>query len=143
MVTLRCSHNPNGLATSVFGFHTRSRAYDRDPMPRKGPAYAISKEWRALVLTRIKEMNISQNELARRAKISKAAISEALDEESIQTTVMPQIHRALGWHVPPLTLSPDQLELLALYDQMLERDQGAMVERARTSVETAKRLRGR
>lgn len=112
-------------------------------MPRKGPAYAISKEWRALVLSRLKEMNISQNELARRAKISKAAISEALNEDSVQTTVMPQINKALGWHVPPVTLSPDQLELLALYDQMPERDQGAMVERARSNVETAKRTRDR
>lgn len=84
-------------------------------------------------------MDISQNELARRAKISKSSLSEALDDGSVQTTVMPQIHKALGWPQPPLALSPDTLELIALYNQMDARDQGAMVERARANVEKTKK----
>lgn len=82
-------------------------------------------------------MSISQNELARRAKISKSSLSEALDDGSVQTTVMPQ--KALGWPMPPLALSPDTLELIALYNQMDARDQGAMVERARANVEKTKK----
>ncbi len=108
-------------------------------MPRKGPAYAITEEWRSSVMTRIVEMKISQNELARRAKISKASLSDALDKDSIQTTVMPAIHKALGWDPPPTGFAPDALELLALYTQMSERDQGALIERARTDVERHKK----
>jgi lambda repressor-like predicted transcriptional regulator len=108
-------------------------------MPRKGPAYPISRQWQEDVLARIDELGISQNELARRAKISKASLSEALADGAIQSTVMPEIHRALGWPVPSALFTRDALELLALYDQMSERDQGALVERARNAVETHKR----
>lgn len=107
-------------------------------MPRKGYAYPITPGWRERVLEKIIELGITQNELARRAKISKTSLSDALNEASVQTTVMPAIHKVLGWEPPPLALTPDTLELLALYEQMSERDQGAMVERARANVEKAK-----
>lgn len=108
-------------------------------MPRKGPATAINDAWRTRVMDRIAEMEITQNELARRAKISKGSLSEALDPGSIQTTVMAEIHVALGWDVPPTGFEPEALELLKLYSQMSERDQGAMIERARNSVENRKK----
>lgn len=57
-------------------------------MPLKGHAYPIDSDWRDRVAARILEMKISQNELARRAKISKASLSEALDSGSVQTTVI-------------------------------------------------------
>ena len=112
-------------------------------MPRKGPAYAITPGWRDRVLERIGEMKISQNELARRARISKASMSDALADGAVQTTVMPQIHKVLGWDPPPTGFAPDALELLALYTQMSERDQGALVERARQDVANRKANPGR
>lgn len=108
-------------------------------MPRKGPAYPIDSGWQRRVLERLDDLNITQNELARRARVSKASLSEALTEGAVQSTLVPVIHKALGWPVPPGVLNPDALELLALYDQMSERDQGAMVERARAVIETKRR----
>ncbi len=110
-------------------------------MPRKGPAYAITPQWQRDVLDRIEEMEISQNELARRAKISKASLSEALAAEAVQTTVMPAIHKALGWPEPPLAMTRDALEMMKLYSEMSERDQGEMLGRARAVVEQQRRLR--
>lgn len=108
-------------------------------MPRKGPAYPISPQWRARVLGEMTHLKISQNELARRAKISKAAMSEALDAESVQTTVMPAIHKALGWPVPPVDFSPDSIEILAMYDSLDERGKGALMERLRIERELMRR----
>lgn len=111
-------------------------------MPRKGPAYPISIQWRERVLAEMTHLKISQNELARRAKISKAAMSEALDAESVQTTVMPAIHKALGWPAPPTDFSPDSLEMLAMYEGLDERGKGAQMERLRMEHEQAKRRKG-
>jgi hypothetical protein len=72
---------------------------------------------------------------ARLAKISKPALSEALASESVQTTVMPDIHKALGWRPPRLVLAPDQLELLAQWDAMDDFERGAQLERARSAAQ--------
>jgi len=108
-------------------------------MPRKGPTYPINADWQRRVMARITEMGISQNELGRRAKVSKASMSDALTPGAVQSACVPAIHRALGWPEPPLVLTPDALELVSLYVQMGDRDQGAMVERARTLVEGKRR----
>ncbi len=107
-------------------------------MPKKGPAIPTSKEWKSRVMQRIDEMGISQNELARRAHISKAAISQALAPDSMQTTVMAEIHKVLGWDPPPTQFSPDAMELLALYEQMGDRDQGELLGELKTKLRSAK-----
>jgi len=84
------------------------------------------------------ELGISQNELARRAKISKAAISKALAPDSVQTTVMPQIHRVLGFDPPPTQFSPDGLEMLALWEQMSDLDRGKMLGEAKAKADALK-----
>ncbi|HVY79864.1 MAG TPA: hypothetical protein VG994_02690 [Steroidobacteraceae bacterium] len=91
------------------------------------------------MLARIDEMGVSQNQLARDAGISKASLSEALAVGAIQTTVMPQIHKALGWKAPPTTFSPDQFEALALYMDLNDFDRGEMLEKLRQKVEQKKR----
>jgi transcriptional regulator with XRE-family HTH domain len=85
-------------------------------------------------------MNISQNELARRAKISKAALSEALADESLASAAVPEIHRALGWPIPTLVLKPDALEMQALFEQLGDQDRGGLLERARMKVEEMQKL---
>ena len=109
-------------------------------MPRKGSAYPITPQWRARVAERIEQLGISQNELARRAKVSKAALSEALNPASKQSTCVPAIHKALGWPPPQqLILAPDVLELISLYEAMPEHARGALIERARVNVETMRK----
>jgi transcriptional regulator with XRE-family HTH domain len=108
-------------------------------MPRKGHQYPIDDGWKERVRARLQEMGISQNELARLARISKASMSAALSKESLQSAVVPAIHKALGWPVPPLVLSADALEMISLYDEMDPRDQGGLLERARASVEATRR----
>lgn len=84
-------------------------------------------------------MNIKQAELARRAKVSKTSITDALATDAKQTTVMPQIHKALGWEPPPTTFSPDQFEALALYSDLSDFDRGEMLEKLRQKVEQRKK----
>lgn len=103
-------------------------------MPKKGPAIPIPEGWKERVLERIDELGISQNELARRAKIAKSSLSAALAPESVQTTVMAEIHKVLGWDPPPTQFSPDAMELIALYEQMNDLDRGEMIGAARERV---------
>ncbi len=104
-------------------------------MPKKGHQYPIDSDWKDRVRARLLELRIKQNELARRAKISKAALSQALSPESLQTAYVPEIHRALGWPVPPLVLAPDVLELVSIYTQLEPFDRGAFVQDARHKLE--------
>lgn len=108
-------------------------------MPRKGPAYPISREWQDEVRQRIDVMGISQNELARRAHIAVSSLSEALKDGAIQTTVMAEINKAVGLPPPPTSFTPDNLELNYLWDNMSERDRGALIERARLAVESKRK----
>jgi transcriptional regulator with XRE-family HTH domain len=110
-------------------------------VPKKGHQYPIDDDWKQRVRDRMKELEITQNELARQAKISKASLSAALATASLQSAYVPEIHRALGWRIPPLVLSPDVLEMVAQYDQLDSFDRGVFLERLRTEV--AKRKRGR
>lgn len=101
-------------------------------MPRKGSAYAIDAEWRARVEARLVEMSISRAELARRAKCSRASITELLDKDSKQSTLVPDVHRALEWPPPaPLVLAPDTLEVVAIYEALSDFDRGEMLGRLR------------
>lgn len=108
-------------------------------MPRKGHQYPIDSDWKRQVRERMLELGISQNELARRAKISKTSLSQALNTESLQTAYLPEIHKALGWRVPPLVLSQDAIEMLALYDSLDEFDRGVNIERLRAKVDETRK----
>lgn len=117
-------------------------------MPRKGPAYPITEDWQEWVRTRIAEMKRSgdlrsQNELAERAGIAKSSLSEALGEEAVQTTVMPEIHRALGWPPPLLTPPIYVLRLVEYFQQLSDLEQGQQLERLRHAVEQERARAGR
>ena len=106
-------------------------------MPRTGGAYKITDDWRKEVRQAIDAMRdengkeLSDARFAELAGISKAALSEALSPTSIQTTVMPEIHKALGWKPPRLVIAPDALEVLAQFDALGEFKRGQMLERLR------------
>lgn len=115
-------------------------------MPRSGPAYPITKEWQGWVRSRIEEMKKtgelrSQNELAERAGISKASLSEALTEGAVQSTVMPQIHKALGWPKPLLAPPIYVLELVESFSQLPQLEQGRILEQMRQAVQQERRRR--
>lgn len=108
-------------------------------MPRKGPAYPITKEWQGWVRERIEQLKEagevrSQNALAAKAGISNAALSEALSEEAVQTTVMPEIHKALGWPRPLLTPPIYVLHLVEYFERLPAIEQGQWLERLRSEV---------
>lgn len=101
-------------------------------MPRKGPTYRIDKEWRDRVNAELVTRDWSRAELARRAKCSRASITEALDPGSTQSTLLPLIHKAFGW-APPLKpmMSPDVEEIIGIMDRLDPGQRGALLERAR------------
>jgi len=106
-------------------------------MPRPGGAYIITDEWRRKVRAAIDAMTddngkpLSDAKFAKLAGIAKSSLSEALAPESTQTSVMPQIHQALGWEEPRLVIAPDTLEALAQWDSLGEFARGAMLEKLR------------
>lgn len=91
------------------------------------------------MLDRIEELKISQNQLARDAKIAKSSLSEALAEGAVQTTVMREIHKALGWKAPPTTFSPDRFEALSLYASLGDFDRGEMLGDLKARVDAKKK----
>lgn len=113
-------------------------------MPRRGPAYPIDAAWKRAARARIAELIErgdldSQNDLARRAGVSKSSLSETFAADSVQSTVLPQLHRALGWP-PPLLCPPTYvLELVELFVALPERQQGEWIERIRQAVADARR----
>lgn len=115
-------------------------------MPREGPAYPITSDWQKWVRDRIEEMKRnkevrSQNEVAAKAGIAKSSLSEALSEEAVWTTVMPEIHKALGWPPPLMTPPVYILQLVQYFMQLPEIEQGQWLERFKQAVERAKARR--
>lgn len=118
-------------------------------MPRKGPAYPITEDWQGWLRNRIEEMKKSGDiksdaGFAKRAKISKAALSEALKKGAVQTTVMPEIHKACGWPEPLKAPPIYVLRLVEYFMKMPELQQGEWLERLRNEVahERMKRVTG-
>lgn len=112
-------------------------------MPRKGPAFGITPEWQGWVRDRIDEM-VRNGEvkndaaLAKKAKIAKSSLSEALKEGAVQTTVMREIHKALGWPPPAMALPVKVLEFLQLYLKLDDGVRGEMLGELREKVARAR-----
>lgn len=118
-------------------------------MPNKGPAYPISAEWRRQVSDAIEDLkNDEQSEItsrasfARKAKIGKSSLTEALDDASIQSTVMPEINAALGWPAPRVLSTPDELELWSAVEALSDRDLGRLLGMAESTLARLRRRRG-
>lgn len=90
--------------------------------------------------------------LARKLKCGRSSITEMLGpedaharakwERSGQSTLVPAVHKALGWDPPPpLVLAQDTQELLAIFESLSEKDRGAMLERARVMREQQERAK--
>jgi lambda repressor-like predicted transcriptional regulator len=109
-------------------------------VPRKGPAYPIDSEWRDRVNSELSARDWSRAELSRRAKCSRASITEALDLGSTQSTLVPSIHKALGWP-PPLRpmMSPDVQEIIGIMSRLAPEQRGALLERARILEESRRK----
>lgn len=102
-------------------------------MPRKGQAFPIDADWRRRVREAIAADYKSEAAFAKAAKISKSSLSEALNPESKQSTLVPAIHKQLGWEKPrPLLMSHDDEEIMKILGRMDPRDKAALLERALT-----------
>ena len=65
------------------------------------PEYPVTQAWRDLLEEKIKELDISQAELARRIGRTPAAITNVLHDNR-SSKLIPKIHAAVGWPRPPL-----------------------------------------
>jgi hypothetical protein len=113
-------------------------------VPRKGPAFGITPDWQKWVRERINEMKkngdcASDADFAERlAGIGKASLSEALKKGAVQTTVMREIHKALGWPPPAMALPVKVLEFVQLYMKLDEGTRGEMLGELREKVARAR-----
>lgn len=118
-------------------------------MPRKGPAYPTSDEWKKQVREAIDDLiehkrhDIdSDAAFARYAKISKSALSEALSSERQQTPMMPDINEALGWPAPYVLSTPDELEVWAAVQALSDREVGRLLGLAESTLAKLRKRRG-
>lgn len=118
-------------------------------MPKTGPAYPISPEWRRQVRKAINELIADKSRedvtsdatFAKTAGIVKSSLSEALKSTSIQSTAMPQINEALGWMKPRVLSTPDELEIWAAVEQLDDRELGRMLGMAESKVSELRKRR--
>ena len=111
-------------------------------MPRKGHAYPVTEEWQGWVRGRIKELEDAgeidgQNGLARKAGISKSSLSTTLKKGAKWSTVMPELHKALGWPAPLRCPPIHVLQLVDAFLRMPEIQQGIELERLRGRVDAS------
>lgn len=118
-------------------------------MPRKGPAYPTSSEWKEQVREAIDALIESEDSeigsdaaFARYAKIGKSSLSEALAPDGQQTPMMPDINAALGWPAPVVLSTPDELELWTAVRALDERGLGRMLEMAEAAAAKLRKRRG-
>jgi hypothetical protein len=69
-------------------------------MARRGPAYPITDEWKSSVRLRLKEISMTEKQLASRIGCAQSTISETLSPASMQSSLVPDIHKVLGWPEP-------------------------------------------
>lgn len=118
-------------------------------MPKPGPAYPITTEWRRQVRKAINDLIAGGSDedvdsdatFAKKAKIAKSSLSEALKPTSIQSAAMPQINEALGWPRPRVLSTPDELELWAAVEQLDDRELGRMLGMAESKVSELRKRR--
>src|SRR5437868_3771152 len=98
-------------------------------MPRSGPAYPTSSEWKKQVREAIDALIKDENNeissdavFAKRAKIGKSSLSEVLHPDGKQTPMMPDINAALGWPAPRVLSTPDELEIWAAVNALPDRE---------------------
>jgi hypothetical protein len=71
-------------------------------MPKSGPAYPVDDEWREALAIRLRELGWTHDDLAKRVSeirgepIVRSAISH-LVKRGIQSTLVPDIEKAIGW----------------------------------------------
>jgi len=98
------------------------RVLPRDVARRtSGPSYPVSDGWREQIFAKMRELGISQAELARLAGISKSGLSDLLTNPKIRSSrLVPRVHKALGLPAPePFGASdtdPVRSEIHALLD---------------------------
>lgn len=103
-------------------------------MPKEGPAYPITDEWRRQVGEAIQDLIDDPNSeitskatFATSAGIAKSSLTAALKDDSIQSTVMPDINAALGWPAPRVLSTPDELELWAAVEALDDKSLGRLL----------------
>jgi hypothetical protein len=116
---------------------------------KKGPAYPVSPEWQrevragidGLIEDESRDDITSDATFARKAGIGKSTLTESLKPGAIQSVVMPEINKALGWPAPRLLSTPDELELWAAVETLDEREVGRLLGRAELALERLRRQR--
>lgn len=118
-------------------------------MPKKGPAYPITPDWRLEVRQAIdiliedesREEITSDATFAKSSDIAKSSLSAALKVTSIQSAAMPQINAALGWPKPRVLSTPDELEIWAAVEALDEREIGRLLGVAETTLAKLRKRR--
>jgi hypothetical protein len=112
-------------------------------MPSEGPAYPITPDWKLWVKERLDELGINQSELGRRIGKGRSVISEMLGETSVQSPLVPDVHKALGWPPPIRTPPIHVLQLIDAFQRLDPITQGKWIERVIRDAEDARAKRGR
>lgn len=82
----------------------RQFAIDMPRQPRpKGPFYAVDPVWKADIRALMERQEISQAEMSRRIGCAQSALNLLWQPQTVQSRLVPAIHKALGLEAPQTT----------------------------------------
>lgn len=71
---------------------------------QRGPYFQVDSAWKAAILALMEKRKISQAELARRIECSPGSLTLLFKPATIQSGLVPAIHRVLGLESPTTTM---------------------------------------
>jgi hypothetical protein len=116
-------------------------------MPRKGQAFPVDDDLRRRVLLHLKNEGRSKSWLSKELKLSsRSLINELLELDPSkkrvhQTTLLPEIHKVLGWPPPKMPSAPEDLapdvvsDIVYLYERLDEAGRRATLTEARKQLD--------
>ena len=93
---------------------------------KRGPAYPVRSAWQEDVRKRLKAIGLNRKDLAQKIGASQSAGWDVLtSSEASHSSLVPDIHAAIGWDPPPEPQSPplpspDAIEMAHLFDRLPE-----------------------
>lgn len=113
-------------------------------MPRRGITYPVTRDWQNGVRAALERAKMTPKQLAKKVGCAQSTMSDLLSEDARYSTLIPKIHRALGWDPPPVPEAvndpvpiptPDAVELSKMFDRLSDEHREKLLADAKTYLE--------
>jgi hypothetical protein len=113
-------------------------------MPRRGIPYPVTRTWQNRVRSALEQGKMTPKQFAKKVGCAQSTMSDLLSENARHSTLVPKIHRVLGWEPPQLPEdvsapvpipTPDAVELSKMFDRLSDEHRQKLLDDAKTYLE--------